>query len=185
MNRDVKSPSCAPIYAATPKWFDTNFTCLWISPLPNYEVESTKEGKTDIPIGDRAVHIVSSTDLASGRSTVFSIPKEHLAKDLRLRISINFDWEDRNDVFAGREVEHFVYFSSASLPKGVVKESNWLGYLVSLEHRQRIWFSRLRRVATRTRIVESLTSIAIHPIWVWKRNIFQTFNTKLMFWPCR
>jgi|SRR5262245_10505276 len=89
---------------------------------PYYEVESTKEGKTDIPIGQRSVHIVSSTGLASGRSVVFSIPKEHLAKDLRIRISINFDWEDTDDVFAGREVEHFVYFSSANLPKGVVKE---------------------------------------------------------------
>jgi hypothetical protein len=28
MNRDVKSPSCAPIYAAIPKRFDTNLTCL-------------------------------------------------------------------------------------------------------------------------------------------------------------
>ena len=91
---------------------------------PYYEVESTKEGKTDIPIGQRSVHIVSSTGLASGRSVVFSIPKEHLAKDLRIRISINFDWEDTDDVFAGREVEHFVYFSSADLPKGVVKESD-------------------------------------------------------------
>jgi len=28
MNRDVKSPSCTPIYAAIPKRFDTNLTCL-------------------------------------------------------------------------------------------------------------------------------------------------------------
>jgi hypothetical protein len=28
MNRDVKSPSCAPIYAAIPKRFDTNLTCI-------------------------------------------------------------------------------------------------------------------------------------------------------------
>jgi hypothetical protein len=28
MNRDVKSPSRAPIYTAIPKRFDTNLTCL-------------------------------------------------------------------------------------------------------------------------------------------------------------
>ena len=28
MKRDVKSPSCAPIYAAIPKRFDTNLTCI-------------------------------------------------------------------------------------------------------------------------------------------------------------
>jgi hypothetical protein len=28
MDRDVKSPSCAPIYAAIPKRFDTNLTCI-------------------------------------------------------------------------------------------------------------------------------------------------------------
>jgi hypothetical protein len=28
MNRDVKSPSCASIYAAIPKRFDTNLTCI-------------------------------------------------------------------------------------------------------------------------------------------------------------
>jgi hypothetical protein len=28
MNRDVKSPGCAPIYAAIPKRFDTNLTCI-------------------------------------------------------------------------------------------------------------------------------------------------------------
>ena len=28
MNRDVKSPNCAPIYAAIPKRFDTNLTCI-------------------------------------------------------------------------------------------------------------------------------------------------------------
>jgi len=91
---------------------------------PYYDIESTKEGKTDIPIGVKPVHIVSSAGLASGKSVVFSIPKEHLAKDLRIRISISFDWEDTDDVFAGREVEHFVYYSSANLPKGIVKESN-------------------------------------------------------------
>jgi len=90
--------------------------------LPYYDIESTKESKTDIPIGPKSVHIVSSASLASGRSMVFSIPKEHLAKDLRIRISINFDWEDTDDVSAGREVEHFVYFSSADLPKGVVEK---------------------------------------------------------------
>jgi hypothetical protein len=28
MDRDVKSPSCAPIYTAIPKRFDTNLTCI-------------------------------------------------------------------------------------------------------------------------------------------------------------
>ena len=37
---------------------------------PYYEVESTSESKTDIPIGNRPVHIVSSADLASGQSAV-------------------------------------------------------------------------------------------------------------------
>ena len=86
---------------------------------PFYEIEPIEDGITDIPVGHRAGHFSGTTVLPSGRSMTFSIPKEHLAENLRIRLSFNFEWEDKNDINYDREAKHFVYFFSSNLPSHV------------------------------------------------------------------
>jgi hypothetical protein len=66
---------------------------------------------------DSRCHVCSNVPLASGKSWIFVIPLDYLDKDQRIRVNFSFDWEDRNDVFAGREPEHNVFFYSSNLPK--------------------------------------------------------------------
>ena len=62
-------------------------------------------------------HACSVIPLASGKSLLFSVPREHLIKDRELRIHFSFDWQDRDDVSSGREIDNIVSFFASSLPK--------------------------------------------------------------------
>jgi hypothetical protein len=62
-------------------------------------------------------HACAHNALGPGRSLVFSIPSEDLAEERSIRVSFSYSWEDWNDVTAGREAEHYVYFYSSQLPK--------------------------------------------------------------------
>jgi hypothetical protein len=62
-------------------------------------------------------HVCSSNRLSPGRSLVFSLPREDLGKGGAIRISFSYGWEDPDDVFAGREPEHYVYFYASKLPQ--------------------------------------------------------------------
>jgi hypothetical protein len=55
--------------------------------------------------------------LRGGESVLFSVPREHLPKGMVLRVSFSYEWEDQDDVFAGREVEHVVSFYASKLPQ--------------------------------------------------------------------
>lgn len=81
------------------------------------EPRKSAEQRPDPPIGYRAVDSFSVIGLDAGKSVLFSVPREHLAKGLRLRVSFNYEWEDSSDVAAGIEPEHYVYFYSSKLPK--------------------------------------------------------------------
>jgi hypothetical protein len=61
--------------------------------------------------------VCSNVPLASGKSWTFVTQLDYLDKDQRIRFDFSFDWEDRNDAFAGREAEHGVFFYSSDLPK--------------------------------------------------------------------
>jgi hypothetical protein len=52
-------------------------------------------------------------ELKAGRSLVFSVPKEHLAEELSIKISYSYSWEDTGE----DNPTHFVYFNSFRLPK--------------------------------------------------------------------
>ena len=54
--------------------------------------------------------ICSFTGLSRGKTLSFSVPKEHLAKGMSLRIQFMYDWENHDDVFGGREVTHYVQY---------------------------------------------------------------------------
>lgn len=71
----------------------------------------------ELPVGYRLGHVYSMVRLPPGNSIVFSVPREHLAKGLALRISFNYEWQNEDDVFAGREPKSHVYFYSSKLPQ--------------------------------------------------------------------
>src|SRR5262245_34875463 len=79
-----------------------------------YTIESVNDGSIVI---DSRCHVCSNVPLASGNSWIFVIPLDYLDKDQRIRVNFSFDWEDRDDTFAGREAEHSVFFFSSNLPK--------------------------------------------------------------------
>jgi hypothetical protein len=62
-------------------------------------------------------HVCSSNRLSPGRSLVFSLPREDLAKGGAIRVSFSYGWEDPDEVFAGREPEHYVYFHASKIPQ--------------------------------------------------------------------
>jgi hypothetical protein len=93
-----------------------------------YDVEE-KEGKPSAPSGGaiiidepRFYHVtnlgmhgdVSAISwIPSGSSIVFSLPKEHLAGENRIRIAFNYEWEPDLQT----EVFHTIYFYGSALPK--------------------------------------------------------------------
>ncbi len=81
-----------------------------------YILESVSAGITDIPKGNEIRGAHSTDELGPGESIVFSVPREHLPKKAVLRVSFSYEWEDRADVFAGREVEHIASFYASKLP---------------------------------------------------------------------
>jgi len=56
--------------------------------------------------------LVKTITLASGGSMLFSIPSEHLTRDLAVSLSFHFQWEGNMD-----ETEHRVYFYGSDLPE--------------------------------------------------------------------
>lgn len=68
-------------------------------------------------IVDGGCHVCSTNRLSPGRSLLFSLPREVLTKGEAIRVSFSYSWEDPDDVFAGREPEHYVYFYRSRLPQ--------------------------------------------------------------------
>ncbi len=68
-------------------------------------------------------HVCSRISLGSGKSLVFSIPKEDFAEKSLLQISFSFDWQNENGAFAAQDkYENIVSFSERDLPKDTPKE---------------------------------------------------------------
>ena len=65
-------------------------------------------------------HGGSVIPLASGKSLLFSVPREHLSNDRELRIHFSFDWQDRDDISSGREIDNIVSFFASRLPKAAL-----------------------------------------------------------------
>jgi hypothetical protein len=85
------------------------YTLEVVSELPDEVV--------DIPKGEELGHVSSTFELRGGESVLFSVPREHLPKGIVLRVRFSYEWENQDDVFAGREVEHIVSFYGAKLPQ--------------------------------------------------------------------
>lgn len=69
-------------------------------------------------------HACSTNLLYPGKSIVFNVPRRDLAKGRAIRVKFSYGWEGWDDVTAGREPEHYVYFSSSTLPGELQHSSN-------------------------------------------------------------
>jgi hypothetical protein len=52
-----------------------------------------------------------------GKSLLFSVPREHLADGLAIKVAFRYKWEDNTNVLNGQEPIHHAYFYSTDLPK--------------------------------------------------------------------
>jgi len=62
-------------------------------------------------------HVCSTNLLSPGKSILFNIPRRDLGKGRAIRVKFSYGWEHWDDVTAGREPEHYVYFTSSTLPE--------------------------------------------------------------------
>jgi hypothetical protein len=106
--------------------------CHGVEIVDRYESRKMPDGSvhinenvdvSDPPVGYcKGAHISASAWLASGRSVIFSIPKEHLAKRLAIFVSFNYEWETTEKDDGSREPKHRVYFRAADLPANIAEK---------------------------------------------------------------
>jgi hypothetical protein len=100
-----------------------------IEVVDHYESRKMPDGSIHInesvglpnpPVGyNKGGHIIANAWLAPGRSVIFSVPKEHLAKRLAIFVSFKYEWETAERDDGGNEPEHRVYFRAADLPESL------------------------------------------------------------------
>jgi hypothetical protein len=79
-----------------------------------YVIEDYEKGERVI---DNRPHSSSYRLLQPGRNWIFVAPLSYFKDKCQIRIDFSFDWENKDDVFAGREAEHSVCFLASQLPK--------------------------------------------------------------------
>ncbi|MEJ7623779.1 MAG: hypothetical protein WKF34_07280 [Pyrinomonadaceae bacterium] len=106
--------------------------CMWDVPKEygdkdiTYEVERYKNvgGSVETPIANDPEGSCPREYIESGKSVLFSVPREHLAKGLAIKVQFRYEWEDDPDGFANPlEPTHYAYFYSSDISKmnGVTK----------------------------------------------------------------
>jgi hypothetical protein len=86
-----------------------------------YEIEREIDNglPKEVPIGYRRTGDAFSPAalLKSGKSILFSVPREHLVENLTIRIDFNFIWERNKEKAYSTESEprHSIYFSASDL----------------------------------------------------------------------
>jgi len=81
-----------------------------------YEIERY-EGFGETP-GTRSSDTCAYLLLEAGKSILFSVPREHLAEGLAIKVQFRYEWEidpDGTDNFL--EPKHYAYFYSSDIPK--------------------------------------------------------------------
>jgi hypothetical protein len=94
------------------------------SPEPALSADAVNKAKPEesheckAPPDDWGIHVVSPITLPPGRSTIFSVPREALCKNLKIYLKYNYSWErhDRYRPFDD-EPEHRVFFAGSDLPR--------------------------------------------------------------------
>lgn len=84
------------------------------------EINNSGElNKQNPPVGRPLNHTFSVVQLPSGKSVLFSVPKEHIGKGLILKVRFAYEWEGDDSVSANDEPKHYVYFYSTDLPSDI------------------------------------------------------------------
>jgi hypothetical protein len=74
---------------------------------PQYRMADSR-----IPLGYQPGHVCHMVNLEPGTSLLFSVPADHVAPGLKIRITFNFSWERYGNVLAGNEPQHSVSFNA-------------------------------------------------------------------------
>ena len=81
------------------------------------ERETDNSADLDVPNGYTRRHWGSAdSELKSGKSFLVSIPKNHLAKNLNIRVEFEYEWERELNNTDYRNPTHSIFFSSSQLP---------------------------------------------------------------------
>jgi len=87
----------------------------------NYEVERYEmlDNVAETPIANDPEGSCPIGLVGPGRSFVFSLPREHLADGLAIKVRFRYEWESDTNTVAGggREPLHYAYFYSLDIPK--------------------------------------------------------------------
>jgi len=102
-------------------------TCHGVEQVDYYESERSNGGINvnesvqvkKLPVGYNRRHVSSTSWLPPGRSVVFSVPREHLAKHLGVYLSFKYEWETAENDSGNNEPEHRVYYRASNLPEKV------------------------------------------------------------------
>ena len=62
-------------------------------------------------------HACSTNLVGPGKSILFNVSRRDLGKRHAIRIKFSYGWEKWDDVIAGREPEHYVYFYASQIPR--------------------------------------------------------------------
>jgi hypothetical protein len=99
--------------------------CMWDVPKEYgdkdivYDVERYKKGGHGVtPVTTSQENSCPRIFIESGRSILFSVPIEHLADGLAIKIQFRYEWETEPDGFSSDlEPKHYAYFYSSDIPK--------------------------------------------------------------------
>lgn len=112
LHNNTKWRIVIPVFDVPPEWGELGIF---------YDIEANDQQgiafQKGVPKGRPVADVYSTVRLGAGKSVLFSVPTEHLVKGLNLRIRFSYEWENQDDVFAGREASHFVYFRSSTIPQ--------------------------------------------------------------------
>ncbi|HEX8162592.1 MAG TPA: hypothetical protein VF538_12005 [Pyrinomonadaceae bacterium] len=105
-------PIVFPVFGVSKEWGDLGMF---------YDIEFEGEQKsraiTPLPRGYKLGHVSTLFTLPSGRSVVFSIPREHLVKGLKICVNFNYNWEaSERGWVRDDEPKHYVYFYGSDVP---------------------------------------------------------------------
>lgn len=77
----------------------------------------TTDNKTDFPKINRVKHVSAAKQIESGKSLLFTVPKEDLAEGLYILVEINYEWESGGNGGSGNGyIFHEIPFYSTDLP---------------------------------------------------------------------
>lgn len=87
----------------------------------DYEVERYEdiEGSSEKPLSTNPEGSCSIVPIGPGKSILFSVPREHLAEGLAIRVRFIYEWEFDADVYndGWYVLKHYAYLYSSDIPK--------------------------------------------------------------------